>query len=258
MKTVILVATHKEYKMPSDSLYAPIHVGKALSNLALPYLGDNTGDHISEKNPYYCELTALYFAWKNMDADYMGLAHYRRHFTLHKPLFIKKDKFSCLLTKQEAETLLKEHDILLPKKRNYFIETGYSQYVHAHPAEPLLKIKELIHTLYPEYESAFHQVMNSKKAHRFNMFVMKKEILDDYCSWLFSLLFALEKDLDISSYDTYNKRVYGFLSERLLDVYLIKHNLSYKELPVLFMEKENWVKKGFAFLKRKFINGSKS
>ena len=109
MKTVILVATHKEYKMPSDSLYAPIHVGKALSNLALPYLGDNTGDHISEKNPYYCELTALYFAWKNMDADYMGLAHYRRHFTLHKPLFIKKDKFSCLLTKQEAETLLKEH-----------------------------------------------------------------------------------------------------------------------------------------------------
>ena len=253
MKTIILVAAHKEYPMPADSLYLPIHVGKAISTVSLPFMGDNTGDHISEKNPYYCELTALYFAWKNIEADYIGLAHYRRHFAFNKPLFPKKDKFPYILTESQASFLLKDFDILLPKKRNYFIETGYSQYVHSHPEEPLLKTKELIQTLYPDYIPAFEQVMHSTKAHRFNMFVMKKEILDDYCSWLFSILFALEKELDISSYDTYNKRVYGFLSERLLDVYLVKNNLSYKELPVLFMEQEHWFKKIYAFLKRKFF-----
>ena len=84
MKTTILIATHKEYPMPSDPLYQPIHVGKAISSVSLPFMGDNTGDHISEKNPNYCELTALYFAWKNIDADYVGLVHYRRHFSLKK------------------------------------------------------------------------------------------------------------------------------------------------------------------------------
>lgn len=252
MKIVILIATHKEYQMPADPLYLPVHVGKAISTASLPYQGDNTGEHISEKNPYYCELTALYHAWKNLSADYLGLAHYRRHFARKKPGLLCKNKFPFVLTSKEAASLLEQYDILLPKKRNYFIETNYSQYIHAHPEEPLLKTKELIHTLYPDYDSAFLQVMNSKTGHRFNMFVMKKELFDDYCTWLFHILFELEKSLDVSSYDTYNKRVYGFLAERLLDVYITKHNLSYKELPVLFMEQEHWVKKGFSFLKRKF------
>lgn len=255
MDVKILVATHKEYPMPSDPLYVPIHVGKDVSSVSLPYIGDNNGDHISEKNPYYCELTALYYAWKNLTADYIGLAHYRRHFSIKKPFFPTKDKFPYVLTTEEATGLLANHAILLPKKRNYFIETGYSQYVHSHPAEGLDKTKEILHRLYPDYDAAFEQVMNSTKAHRFNMFVMKKEYLDSYCTWLFSILSELEKELDISSYDTYNKRVYGFVAERLLDVYLVKNKLPYKELPVLFMEQEHWIKKGFAFLKRKFLSG---
>ena len=86
------------------------------------------------------------------------------------------------------------------------------------------------------------------------MFIMKKEILHDYCQWLFSILFELEKELDFSSYDAYNQRIFGFISERLLDVYLLQNQISYQELPVMFMEKENWIKKGFAFLKRKFLH----
>ena len=94
--------------------------------------------------------------------------------------------------------------------------------------------------------------MNRRKAHMFNIFVMKQEIFDAYCNWLFTILFELEKKLDISSYDNYNQRIFGFVSELLLDVYLLQNNLSYKELPVLFMENEHWVRKLFAFLKRKF------
>ena len=253
MKPIILIATHKEYPMPSDPLYLPVHVGKALSDAVLPYTGDNTGDHISEKNPNYCELTALYYAWKNVTADYIGLCHYRRYFTVRKPFLPCRDKFSFVLTSDEVSVLLKQCDILLPKKRNYFIETGYSHYVHSHPSEPLEQTRELILKLYPEYVLAFDTVLNSTKSHRFNMFIMKKNILDDYCTWLFDILFTLEKQLDISSYDDYNKRVYGFLAERLLDVYLFKNELNYQEIDVMFMEKEHWIQKGFAFLKRKFI-----
>lgn len=254
MKTVILVAAHKNYRMPTDSMYLPLHVGKELAESALPFPGDNTGDHISFKNPNYCELTALYWAWKNLDADYIGLVHYRRHFTTQKPLPFCKDKFPHILKSTEVEPLLQQYSVLLPKQRNYFIETNYTQYIHAHPKESLDKTKDVLLRNYPEYLASFDKVMNRSKAHRFNMFIMKKEVLHDYCQWLFSILFELEKELDFSSYDAYNQRIFGFISERLLDVYLLQNQINYKELPVMFMESENWIKKGFAFLKRKFLH----
>ena len=211
------------------------------------------------RRPYfYCELTALYWAWKNLSADYIGLAHYRRHFSLRKPIFSTKDKFSYVLTSEEAAALLKKYDIILPKKRNYFIETGYSHYIHAHPAEPLDKLRELLCEQYPEYVSSFDAAMTSTSSHRFNMFLMKRNYFNAYCNWLFSILFALEKRIDISSYDTYNQRVYGFLAERLLDVWLLKNALVYREIDVLFMENEHWLKKITAFLKRKFFPAKKS
>ncbi len=252
MKTVILVATHKEYSMPKDSLYLPIQAGKEISETKLAFMGDNTGEHISAKNKSYCELTAVYWAWKNIEADAVGLVHYRRYFGTKKAAFVK-DKYSQLLTAAEADALLNKYDVLLPKKRNYWIETNYSQYIHAHPKEGLDKTKEILHRLYPEYDAAWDEVMNETKSHRFNMFVMKKDIFDAYCGWLFSILEQLELELDTSEYDAYNRRVFGFIGERLLDVYVRKQGLAYKELPVVFMEKQHWLKKGTAFLKRKFF-----
>lgn len=85
----IVVATHKKYRMPEDGCYLPLQVGKA-GKEALGYQGDDTGDNISEKNPYYCELTGLYWAWKNLDAEYIGLVHYRRYFASKKRCFGRK------------------------------------------------------------------------------------------------------------------------------------------------------------------------
>lgn len=254
MNISILIAAHKEYPMPEDAMYIPLHVGKAGSSALLPYRGDNTGDNISVKNPHYCELTALYWAWKNLDADYIGLVHYRRHFTMRKPGMLCKDKFPYILNSTEVESQLQHYDILLPKPRNYMIETNYSHYVHAHPAESMDKTRTIITRLCPDYLAAFDAVMKRTKAHMFNMFVMKRDVFDRYCSWLFDILFQLEQELDISSYDAYNQRIFGFVSELLLDVYLEKNSLAYKELPVMFMEQEHWIKKGFAFLKRKFFH----
>ena len=87
----------------------------------------------------------------------------------------------------------------------------------------------------------------------FNMFVMRRDLFDAYCQWLFSVLFELEKRLDVSSFDPYNQRVFGFVGERLLDVWLEKNRILYKEQNVSFMEKQSWLKKGGLFLKRKFF-----
>ena len=75
----ILVAAHKKYWMPSDEMYLPIQVGHAIADVNIGYQPDDTGENISAKNANYCELTGIYWAWKNLDADYIGLVHYRRY-----------------------------------------------------------------------------------------------------------------------------------------------------------------------------------
>lgn len=249
MNIKILVAAHKAYQMPADPMYLPIHVGKEGKDFDLGYVGDNTGDNISLKNPNFCELTGIYWAWKNLEADYIGLAHYRRHFSLKKG----SDKWASVLTTPQAEGLLQDTDVVLPKKRNYYIETVYGQYVHAHPAEGLDLALKLASQGGEDYKKACDAMKKKKKTHIYNMFLMKKEIFDGYCAWLFPILFEVERQVDISSYSAYDKRIFGFLSERLLDVYLEANGLSYQEIPVIFMEQQNWLKKGTDFLRRKFL-----
>ena len=78
-----------------------------------------------------------------------------------------------------------------------------------------------------------------------------------YMEWLFSILFELEKRLDISSWNSYDSRVYGFVAERLLDVWIEHNQINYTEQNVSFIEKQNWIKKGGLFLKRKLFYGMK-
>ena len=238
--------------MPKDDIYLPIQVG-AEEKDDLGYQKDNEGDNISDKNPYYCELTALYWAWKNLDIDYIGLVHYRRHFIYKKKLFIKeKEKFDLLLNKNQIDEMLNKTDIILPKKRNYLIENLYSHYEHTMYIEPLDETEKIISEKYPEYSEEFKKIHKRRSAHMFNMFIMKKELLDKYCEWLFDILFELERRIDISKYDAFHARFFGRVSELLLDVWINTNNLDYKEINVINMEKVNWIKKGGAFLLAKF------
>lgn len=252
MNIKILVATHKKYWMPEDEVYLPIHVGKE-GKQDLGYIGDNTGDNISIKNPNYCELTAIYWAWKNLKADYIGLVHYRRYFTKHNFRNCEKKKQDILL-KSDFENILKDADIIVPDKRKYYIETIRSHYNHSYYEKDLNETEKIIKEIYPEYLVAFDRVMNRTWAHMFNMFVMRKDYFDEYCKWLFTILFELEKRIDISNYTVMEARVFGFISELLLDVWLETKQIRYKEVNVSFMEKQNWVKKGTLFLKRKLLN----
>ena len=251
MDIKIIIATHKQYWMPDDPMYLPVHVGAA-GKESIGYQRDDEGDNISAKNPNYCELTGLYWAWKNLKADYVGLAHYRRHYSNGKRFGDKKDK---VINSAEMEKKLKDTDILLPTPRNYWIETNYSQYAHAHHAIDLDTTRDILKEKYPQYIAAWDSSMKKTTGHRFNMFVMKKEFFDQYCEWLFDVLFELENRLDISTYNKNDSRVFGFVSERLLDVWIETNHYSYKDTSYVFMENQNWLVKGGNFIKRK-INKS--
>ncbi len=248
MEIKILVATHKEYWMPNDKVYLPIHVGKE-GKPDLGYVGDNTGENISAKNANYCELTGLYWAWKNLECEFIGLCHYRRYFSMGR---VGKNKKAAILHKDDYEKLLQKYDVLLPKKRNYFIETVRSQYEHAHNKRDLDEVEKIVQELYPEYSEAFTKVMNRTKLHILNMFVMKKDKFDEYCKWLFDILFELENRINFDKYDVYQARVFGFLSERLFNVWLELQVLNIKELETINLENIDWLTKGSNFLIRKF------
>lgn len=245
----IAVACHKSYWMCQDRIYHYVEAGAALHSSPLPGMErDCTGEQISARNETFCELTALYWAWKNWDCRYIGLCHYRRFFAARR-FGRKQDR---ILKREELERLLDSADVILPKKRNYWIETNYSQYVHAHHEEDLITLRSVLAEHCPEYLPAFDNNMRQTSGHRFNMFIMRKEIADAYCDWLFDVLFALEKKLDISQYDAVSRRVFGYVAERLIDTWIDTNDVHYCELPVVHLERQNWLKKGGNFLLRKW------
>ena len=248
MKVTVVVAAHKPYAMPDDPLYLPLHVG-AQGKEPFGFTGDDTGEHISAKNPTFCELTGLYWAWKNLDADYIGLAHYRRHFGGKG----KGAPLSRVLTETEAMRLLEGRDGILPKKRRYYIETLYSHYAHTMHVEPLDMAGAIIREKYPDYAPAFDRLKERTSAHMFNMLILRRDHLDAYCTWLFDILFELERRVDAASYDAFHARFFGRVSELLLDVWLSQQTLQLAEVPVVGIEKTNWIKKGGSFLLAKFF-----
>ena len=230
MRTRIVVATHRKYPLLKDDRYLPLFVGAEFSDLDLPYQRDDQGDNISNKNLYYSELTGLYWAYKNLKADYIGLCHYHRYFDLDN-------------------VVIEDYDIILPKKRKYYIETIYNQFKHAHGSEGLDAAREIIDKDHHEYLEQFDIHMQKTSEHNCNMFIMKYDIFVNYCEFLFDTLFKIEEKL--GNVD----RLYGYISERLLDVYIDKNKYEYKEVRVIETEHINWPKKIFEFLKRKYING---
>ena len=250
----ILVAAHKKCDVPhGQDLFLPILVGSKGKESIDGFIRDDKGENISSKNPYYCELTGVFWAWKNLNSDYVGLCHYRRYFTCKKHLQKdEKGRLECVITKDEVKEKLEKADIILPKKRNYLIENLYSHYKHTMYVEPLDITGEIIKEKCPEYYPEFEKLKKRRTAHMFNMFIMKKEYLDEYCTWLFDILFELENRVDISKYDIFHARFFGRVSELLMDVWLYTKKYKYEEVKVMDLKPVNWLKKGTSFIMAKF------
>ena len=261
----IMVATHKQYKMPRDSIYLPIHVGaegktdKDGNPLDFGYQKDNDGDNISDKNWCFGTQTALYWGWKNLKADYTGLVHYRRHFLSRKPKK-NEDAFNCILTGEQLYPLLKQYRVIVPKKRHYYVESVYSHYSHTMNGgrEQLELAREIISEKAPDYLSAFDTFMHRRSAYIFNMMIIEKGLFDEYCSWLFSILLELFNCFDTTGMNDFDRRYAGRVSERLFNVWLA-HQIEtdklkpsdIKEMP--YTEDVNWRKKIAGFIKAKLF-----
>ena len=237
MKTEIYIATHKKFNLKKRERFIPIQVGAALSCEDLGYIKDNTGDNISEKNKNYCELTAIYWMWKNVKVDNIGLCHYRRYLSKKETFF---DTQKYFLTIQDIEHSLQDCDIILPEKNvwkectclEFFCTVGIGK------KKDMEILRGIVQEKYPEYLGTYDDVMNGHEASYCNVMITSKEKFDAYCEWLFDILFELEKRIDISEYKTVlEARVYGFISELLLNVW-VKHNqLNVMYYPLINVEK---------------------
>ena len=220
----LYVVTHKESNfLPEGRTFIGVGKDKNINNVNCY---DNSGENISEKNPTYCELTALYWIWKNDDSDIIGLEHYRRFFCFkHKVLKMKP------ISSNKVDKILKNKDVIVPKKYR-FIPNVYENYKLTNIIDDYNKCMDVVKELYPEYMDAFNIVNKSKKAYICNMFIMKKKYVDSYSKWLFDILIKVEDRISIEGRDNYQTRVFGFLAERLFNVWLIHNNLKTYELPI--------------------------
>lgn len=245
------MATHKITAMPQNKdLYMPILVG-ATKNFrdGITFQRDDEGNNISDKNSSYNELTALYWAWKNLNnVDIIGLVQYRRYFFKK----FRNRKLNNVLDKCDIIHLMKDSDVILPKMRHYYIETNYSHYIHAHHQVPLDETRRIIISLYPSYLVSFDKVMSKRSAHMFNMFIMKKKYFNEYCEWLFDILEHVENSIDINNYSKQERRVFGYLAELLMDVWIYKNKVKFKEVSWYQIGKKHFLKKIFYFVLRKF------
>lgn len=214
--------THKAFTPPKDRMFVPIQVGRALGE-DLGYIGDDTGDSISKWNPYFSELTGMYWLWKNFRMDgNIGLCHYRRFF-IHEN--------GNVITEQEYDRLLEKYD-LVTTKQVVLNNSYYEGYAANHHIKDLDETGKVIQEFYPEYYETFARVVHGNRTYFGNMIVCKKELFDAYAAWLFGILLRVKERVDVEHYDNYRKRVFGFISEILLLVYAVYHNLSVYECKV--------------------------
>ena len=225
----IYVVTHKEYTI-SDLLlkkgYELISVGNAnqSNNLGVK---DSSLENITSKNPNFCELTALYWIWNNdVDSKYKGLVHYRRYLTTNA--FNDSEKYYLDMKDVEHDIESEKYEIIVPKMQ-YFTRTASENYLRCGYVKDIQTTRNVVLEKYPEYIEYFDDVFNGNRSYLTNIMISKAEIFDTYCNWLFDILFEVENRTDLTGYSVQEARIYGYLSERLLTVWILKNKLKVKE-----------------------------
>jgi len=247
----IFVACHHPIFVPNHPLLIPIQVGAALTSERFPgFLYDDTGDNISSKNRSYCELTAQYWAWKNINVDYYGFFHYRRYLfpaiNAKKPYYVRHKASNLILEKLEyhrLEQIVLEYDLIVPKCENMHCSVR-RHYVNApfHHEKDFSLMEEILRELYPAYIPAMEEYFSQTYCYFGNIYIMCRDVFFEYCEWLFSILFEFDRRSVLFGYSEQDLRVNGYLAERLLGVYIMKQRQdgqrSVLELPrVHFAEK---------------------
>ena len=215
----IYVVTHKPYNLPKvDDCYQLFSVGKIIEGIDLYDAMDE--DNISNLNYCYCELTCLYWMWKHSKEDIVGLAHYRRFFS---------DDFGNIRNEKYYFDTLKKYDLIVSNKivaREGNVFDGLINEGNVFESD-LIILREVIKEKFPEYLELYDRILNSNETNLYNMFVGKKHVVDSYCEWLFSILFEYQKRVDLTGYTVNQKRLFGFVAERLFGCWIEFNKINY-------------------------------
>lgn len=261
MKTTIIIATHKQESILENEIFRPIQVGSAINDYIIKpnYYRDNTGENISEKNRTFNELTAIYWVWKNLqNEEIYGLMHYRRFLNIfYKKPFYKNEKRDIMKkissdstkiaklndaqkTNDKIKELLNQYDVIVANPVYCRIDKKYvsitEDYKKHHLSEDWDTCMNIVKEYYPEFKKSIEKHLdNDKKLYYGNIFIAKKEWFNDFCEWIFTILFEVEKRITISE-DPYQRRVIGFLSERLFTLYILHYQFKTKGFPIFYVE----------------------
>lgn len=223
-KLQIIVCAHKQDSFTrNEGIYKAVQVGKALHpELDLGFLKDNEGDNISEKNPSFCELTGLYWAWKNLPkSEYIGLCHYRRYFDIQ-------------MSVDNIDKLMKGKDILCVNSgSNYSKSSRAIDLMLMTSQEDYYVFADIFLSLYPKYKKTFMKYFYySRKSYPYQMFVMRWDLFDEYCDMLFKTLFEMESRVKSHNYSR-QKRSIGYFGEWFLGLFIYAKNLAVIQVPLL-------------------------
>ena len=199
-----------EYKL--SEFQKEIQVGAALTEQRICDLTDNVGEHISDRNRQFCELTALYWIWKNAKQEIVGLEHYRRHFLLGERW----------LSDMRGRGI----DVILPTPL-YVAPSIAGNYRERHEASDWDFMMDYMRKIHPKHYIEASCFFNNNLYSPCNMFIMRKKVLDDLCTWLFPILFICAEHGGKRE-DTYQNRYPGFLSERLMTFFFEKNRDRYR------------------------------
>lgn len=196
-------------KPPLATWVSTIQAGAALANQIVSDITDNTGDSISTKNPYYNELTGLYWVWKNTEHPFTGICHYRRRF--------ESDIALMPLLNEKADLILPMPFIVYPSMAKYYQNWGESSYYGM--------MLNVINDLFPDYYSTALSCTGGCCFIPNNICITKKEILHDYCEFLFTVIDEVEKRMENYSG---KKQTRCWLSEHVSTIYFMHHMTDYK------------------------------
>ena len=230
-KTIqIYVATHKQIPFDLPDYCSIMQVNTAKNAPWPNVLHDADGDNIASKNPYYSELTVLYSLWKNSNADIKGLMHYRRYLgessalpLYHVDIFPTKSIAKNCISRKSIFSALSNHDLIVPIPEGPFPRNVFEDLLRFCYLKDICHMIDVIEDAYPEDAEALHTVLEASHVSYCNMFIARKAVFDDYCAWLFGILEKVEARCDLTGYDAQHARLYGYLSEVLMDVYILRH-----------------------------------
>ena len=230
-KYINYIVTHKNFKKPKNAYFITVKTDNK-EEITMDGFYNDVDDNISNRHKNYGDLSVIYWVWKNTNNDIVGISHYRRY--LYKKFAFKiPNEYADEL---EIASVLDEYEMIVPKLHHFRVSVLDQILENSIYEEDYYILRDVIYKMYPEYTRAFKEVFSGNETYLYNIFIAKREVYNEYCIWLFSILFEVEKKVDIDKLDKIRERIFGFMAERLFTVYIKKNNIKVREYYIVNTE----------------------